>query len=111
MGMNNATRNDSTNETTPMHIWKHEVLCAAIAKHSGHRLAVVIGETAREVAEEIVPAGCPRMTLWYRSGESVCDAADMLAGWAYDRAIATSADREIAGLKNMLKRAAIGGSR
>lgn len=85
-------RNDSTNATTPMHIWKHEVLCAAIAMGAD-------GALATELGNEIVPAGCPRLTLWFRAGESVSDAADMLADFAKLRVVGLRADREIESLR------------
>lgn len=88
-------RNESTNATTPMHIWKHEVLCAAIAMGAD-------GALATSLSDEIVPAGCPRLTLWFRAGESVSDAAEMLADFAKLRAVGLRADREVTTLRQRL---------
>lgn len=79
-----TTRNDSTCETCPRHIWKHEVTLAAFAK----------GATAESCAPFMA-----KLDLWYTSGEPVWMAADSLAFAAKQHAIEARADREVANLR------------
>jgi hypothetical protein len=79
--------NASTCETCPRHIWKHEVVMAAIAK----------GATA-----EHIEAFKSKLDLWYTSGEPVWMAADSLAFAAKEHAIQVRADREASFLRRRL---------
>jgi hypothetical protein len=72
--------NNGTCETTPIHIWMHEVLSAAKASH-----------------EESKPHRA-RLQLWYRSGEPVWMAADGLRQLVSG---AQSAKREVGGVDEL----------
>ena len=85
--MNNATRNESTCETTPSTIWKHEVECAAIAAGAD---------------PELVREQHGRLGLWWASGEPVWMAAESLTWMCKQRAIGLRADREIASLRQRI---------
>jgi hypothetical protein len=65
-GRHNAAREEdmSTNATTPFHIWKHEVQVAAIAKGAK--------------AEWLAARFDVRLPIWYRAGETVQGAVDMI---------------------------------
>ncbi len=73
----NTTRNESTNETCPRHIWMHEVILAAI----------------RNGADADLCRECPYLSLWYNSGEPIWMATDGLAFWAKENATHRRAER------------------
>lgn len=93
-GMNTA-RNESTVETCPKHIWKHEVVMAAIAHGADAALC-------DEIANAVVGSGQKRLSLWYHSGEPVWMAAETLATMAKQRAIHVRADREVSHLRSLV---------
>lgn len=68
----------STKETTPFHIWKHNVICAA-------RVAVT------DLGDDLGA----KLKLWYRTGEPVEMAAHSLAFVVRERAKIERADREV----------------
>lgn len=82
---------NGTNETTPWHIWLHEVTMAAVAKGGN-------AETARE--DDMLK----RLQLWYRSGESVWMAADSLAFVSKQRVKIAREDAEVNGLRRAIRR-------
>jgi hypothetical protein len=91
----NTARNESTFETCPKHIWKHEVVISAIAQGAD-------GVLCDEIANTIVGSGQKRLSLWYHAGEPVWMAAETLATMAKQRAIHARADREVSHLRSLV---------
>jgi hypothetical protein len=85
-----TTRNESTCETCPRHIWKHEVTMAAFSK----------GATAEACAPFMA-----KLDLWYASGEPVWMAADSLAFMAKESAVQARADHGAEALRRILRAA------
>lgn len=85
-----------TVDTTPRHIWMHEVYVLA-ARHGAHP------DTVRLFHD--------KLHLWYRSGEPMWMAADSLIIASMAKAIALRAEAEDAGLKRMLRKARFEGQR
>src|SRR5690606_16525517 len=81
-------KNQSTNETCPIHIWKHEVQVAALA----------LGGDAETMRESDINEMVVR---WYEAGEPVWMAADSLAFVSKQRAKANRAESEAAYYKRM----------
>lgn len=81
-------RDHGTGATVPPHIWRHNVQLAAIKTGAARELVMSIGE-------ELTASGQPRLSLWYASGESICDAADMLAFMAKGRARDLAAESDL----------------
>ncbi len=84
----NTERNESTCETCPRHIWKHEVIMVALSKGVS--------------AEDCKPFMC-KLDLWYRSGEPVWMAGETLASAAKESAKEIRADRREGALRRILR--------
>ncbi len=69
-----AQRNVSTFETCPLHIWRHEVVLAAIRQ--GADAVLVQSDEFRS-----------RIQLWWRTGEPAWMAVDSLVFWSKQRRI------------------------
>ena len=81
----------STKDTTPFHIWKHEVQVAAIAN----------GAKAEWLGERFEA----RMPIWYRAGETVQGAVDMIDFTRKQEPVEARGEQEAAHLRAFLLRA------
>lgn len=81
----------STNETTPRHIWMHEVKVAAIAKGAK--------------SEWIEARFSTRLPIWFNAGESVQGAVDMIVFTLRQEPKETRGEDEAAHLRSFLRRA------
>ena len=81
----------STKDTTPFHIWTHEVQVAAIGK----------GAKAEWLADRFEA----RLPIWYWAGETVQGAVDMIEFTRQQEPKETRGEDESAHLRNFLRRA------
>lgn len=83
----------STNATMPQHIWSHGVVCAAVAKGAD--------------AEWIRARFSARMPVWYRAGETVQGAVEMIDFTRTQEPKETLGEDEANHLRSFLRRARV----